>query len=262
MKLREIGVSGGTKAATWRQAPCAESSRALLPLAGATLLALALLCAPSPARSTTYKWVDDKGVVHYTDTMPPEAVNKGNVQLNKQGVPVKKIEPALTPEQQRVREVEEARQREIAKAQEEVNRRDRALLSSYTTEGEIDLTKRRALASVETVVQSARAYSDQLSARKAEIDAKKASFGTKPVPVALERELEGISTELARQNELIALKKREADALVARYDADKQRWRELVANKTVMPSAGQGDGGAGAAMPNPNPVAPGAAAAK
>jgi Domain of unknown function (DUF4124) len=218
-------------------------ARDALPLAGAVLLATALLFAPGPARSTTYKWIDDKGVVHYTDTMPPEAVNKGSIELNKQGIPVKKTEPALTPEQRRLREVEDARLREIAKAQEEINRRDRALLSSYTTESEIDLTKQRALASVESVVQSARAYGDQLTQRKAEIDAQKASYGSRPVPPALDRELEGISTELARQNDLIALKKREADALVARYDADKLRWRELVASKsTLLPVGSQGDG--------------------
>ena len=71
-----------------------------------------------PRRATTYKWVDDQGVVHYTDKLPPEAVNKGSVELNKQGVPIKKIEPALTPEQRRARDAEEERARQVAKARD------------------------------------------------------------------------------------------------------------------------------------------------
>ena len=251
METGVIEVKDRRDAVTKRTAPWV--ARVALPLAGAALLAAALLFAPGSARAATYKWVDDKGVVHYTDTMPPEAVNKGSVELSKQGIPLKKIDPALTPEQRRAREAEEARQREISKQQEEIARRDRALLSSYTTEGEIDLTKKRALARIESVVQSARAYGETLSKRKGEIDARKAAYGSKPVPPALERELESIDAELARQTDLLALKKRETDALVARYDADKLRWRELVATKAVMPAASQGDNassGTGAAAAN------------
>jgi len=66
------------------------------------LLVLAILIVSAPvARATLYKWVDDQGVVHYTDKMPPEAINKGNTELNKQGITIKKTEPALTPEQRR-----------------------------------------------------------------------------------------------------------------------------------------------------------------
>ena len=49
----------------------------------------------------------------------------------------------------------------------------------------------------------------------------------------LERELESIEAELARQVDLIALKKRDTAANTAKYDADKQRWRELVAAKVA-----------------------------
>ncbi len=219
-----------------------QSFRAALaaPLARAALLAVVVVAAPVPAWAATYKWTDDKGVVHYSDKMPPEAVNKGSVQLNKQGVPIKKTDPALTPEQRRAQEAEEARRREIAREEAEQARRDRALLSSYTTEGEIDLARNRALLTIDGVVQSARAYGDQLGKRKREAESKKASYGSGPVPAALERELEGINRELARQTELLDLKKREAEVVVAKYDAEKQRWRELIAAKgDATPQAAQ-----------------------
>jgi len=39
--------------------------------------------------------------------------------------------------------------------------------------------------------------------------------------------MESIGEELAKQDALIAEKKREATTVTARYDADKARWREL-----------------------------------
>jgi len=197
-------------------------------LAGAAAVLVAFACVfAAPAQATTYKWIDDKGVVHYTDKIPPEALNKGNVELNKQGLPVKKTDPALTPEQHKARAAEEARARQIAKDRELIERRDRALLATYTTESEIDLARNRAISTIDAQVQSATGYSATLNKRKLEIDGKKAALGDKPIPLVLEREAANISDELAKQAELIATKQKEMIVVNARYDADKKRWKEL-----------------------------------
>jgi len=207
--------------------------RIALPIAGAAL-AVALAAGPGTARATTYKWVDDKGVVHYTDKLPPDAVNKGSVELNKQGIPTKRVEPDATPEQRRAREAEEERKRQQARVNEETARRDRALLASYTTESEIDLARNRSLATIDAVVQSALAYNEQLSRRRADILAKKAAYGDKPVPPSLQSELDGVNAEIARQADVIARKKSESAGVAARYDADKQRWRELTSSRAIV----------------------------
>jgi len=224
--------------------------RAALIASLVTLIAAAMLSVAGPARAAMYKWVDDKGVVHYTDTLPPEAVDKASVELNKQGVTVKKTDKALTPEQRRAIEQDAQRQRQLARQHEEVERRDRALLSSYTTEAEIDLARNRSLQTINNVVQSTLAYSDQLSKRKVEVEAKKEELKDKPAVAVLDRELESIEAELARQSDLIAQKKRETDLVIAKYDADKQRWRELVAAKDTSKAGSTAD-----ATP-PQPVAP------
>ena len=198
----------------------------------ALVTAAALLAFTGPARAALYKWVDEHGEVHYSDKVPPEAVNKGNVELNKQAVPIKKTEPALTPEQLKARAADEERQRALAKQQEEVARRDRALLASYTSENEIDLARSRAMQTIDNVLQSAQAYSAQLMKRRESVVAKKAEAGDK-VPANLERELEMLNGEIERQADLIAQKKREAATVTAKYDADKTRWRELVAAKAA-----------------------------
>ena len=219
-------------------------------LALAALLATVLLATPWQARAALYKWVDEKGVVHYTDTLPPEAVDKARIELNKQGVEVKKTDKALTPEQRRAIEQNAQRQKELARQQEEIARRDRARLSSYTSEAEIDLARKRSLQTIDNVVQSTLAYSEQLNKRKAELEVKKEEMKGKPIVAVFDRELESIDSELARQGELIAQKKRETEMVVAKYDSDKQRWRELVAARAA-------ENARSVATPDTAPPAPG-----
>ena len=58
--------------------PGGKAAGSGLPLAAgrALLVALAMTSIAGVALGDTYKWVDDKGVVHYTDKMPPDQVNK------------------------------------------------------------------------------------------------------------------------------------------------------------------------------------------
>jgi hypothetical protein len=208
------------------------------------VLAAALAAGPALA-AATYKWVDDKGVVHYTDKIPPDQVDKGNVQLDKHGVPVKKTEPALTPEQRRAKAEQEAREKQLAKERELIDRRDRALLSTYTMESEIDLARRRALSTIDQQIQSSTAYTAQLNKRKDELETRKKALKDQPVPPVLERELANLDTELSRQADLVAAKQKEIVLVNVRYDADLKRWRELRAateaqmNATALKAAAE-----------------------
>lgn len=209
-------------------------------LVGWLVLATSLVLIGTPrVQAATYKWTDEKGVVHYTDKIPPEALNKGNVELNKQGVTVKRTDPALTPEQRRAKEVEEDRARQAAKEREVIERRDKALLSTYTMESEIDLARNRALSTIDAQIQSATSYTALLNKRKAELDARRAALGDKPVPAVLERELANINVTIEGQVELVATKQKEIAVVSARYDADKKRWQELrLATEASMRGAG------------------------
>jgi len=212
------------------------------------LVLATLLVALAPcAAAATYKWVDEKGVVHYTDKIPPEAVEKSNVQLDKNGVPVKRTDAAPSAEQKRAKAEEEAREKQLARDRELVDRRDRALLSTYTMESEIDLARRRALATIDQQIQSSVAYTVQLNKRKEDLEAKKTALKPgQPAPPVLENEIATISTELARQADLVAAKQKEVVLVNVRYDADLKRWRELRAateaqlNATANKAAAEG----------------------
>jgi len=209
-------------------------------------LAAAIAVGVPVAFAATYKWVDEKGVVHYTDKLPPDQVDKANSQIDKQGVTVKRTEPAPTADQKRAKAEQEAREKQLAKERELTDRRDRALLSTYTMESEIDLARRRALATIDQQIQSSTAYTVQLSKRKEELEAKKKGTKDQAVPPVLERELANLDTELTRQADLVAAKQKEVVLVNVRYDADLKRWRELRAateaqmNATALKAASEG----------------------
>jgi Domain of unknown function (DUF4124) len=222
----------------------------------ATCFAACLALAALPAAATgVYKWTDDQGVVHYSDQMPPDAVNKGSAVYDKQGRQLKKIEPAPTPEQVKAKEAEDERQRVIAKTQADKARRDLALVHSYTSEEEIDFARNRALQAVDSQLKSAEAYDADLTKRQQQLTKDKAAFGTKPVPAALDNELASVTDEIARQEKVLAQRRSEIAAINAKYESDKVRWRELRTDQrpaaTAAPSASATPSSSGSSPPAP-----------
>jgi hypothetical protein len=68
------------------------------------LCAVTLLASPgfSPRAEsgrTVYKWVDEHGVIHYGDHIPPEYATQERQVINKQGVEIRRLEAQKTPEQ-------------------------------------------------------------------------------------------------------------------------------------------------------------------
>jgi hypothetical protein len=194
----------------------------------ALLLGLLLIVIASGAHAALYKWTDERGVVHYSDHLPPDAVNRARFELNRQGLAIKKTEQAR-PTAPRVAKTESEEQlsRQAERDRLLAARRDRAIMESYTTEAEIDLAKSRALATIDGQVQSAEAFVAQMEKRREELEGQKATFAPRPVPGSIAREIETIDGEVARQHDFIEGRRKEAATVAARYDFDKQRFREL-----------------------------------
>ncbi len=193
----------------------------------AWLLLAAGLAAGTPASAETYKWVDEKGRVQYTDRLPAEAVNRGTSELNKQGMTKKVTEAPLTTEQRTAREERLEQQRVADRALNEQRHQENALLASYTSENDIDLTRRRNLALVGSIILSAEARIKALQRRAAVLERDKLFYEKKPIPEKLKRELANIAVEISKQYALIAQKNQDALAVNNRYEAQRLRFREL-----------------------------------
>lgn len=195
--------------------------------AAAWLVAWIALGVLPAAAAGVYKWTDDQGVIHYSDQMPADAANKGSVVLDKQGRQVKKIDAALTPAQVKAKAAEDEHQRLMAKTQEDKTRRDTALTHSYTSEEEIDFARNRSLQAIESQIKAAETYIADLTRRRQELQKDKLAYGAKPVPAKLDIELGSLDEELVRQDKVLAQRRTEVTAINAKYESDKQRWREL-----------------------------------
>jgi hypothetical protein len=196
-----------------------------LALAGALLAMLV----GAAANAETYKLTDEKGRVQYTDRVPPDAVNRGVVELNKQGMTKHVTAPALTPEQRRNEEEKAERQRQAERAAMRQRSLENALLSSYSSESDIDVAKRRNLALIGAAILSAEARIKALEKRSATLEKERQFYDKKPVPEKLRRELASVTTEIPKQHELILEKKQEALAVETKYREQKERYRDLKA---------------------------------
>ncbi|WP_435628076.1 DUF4124 domain-containing protein [Candidatus Ferrigenium straubiae] len=181
-----------------------------------------------PAAAKMYKWVDDKGVTHYGETVPPEYAGKDRTELNKEGRAVKKQE-VLTPEERRASEQSGAKKRAEEEAALEQKRRDKALVNTYSNSSEIDLARNRNLQQVEARITSINSRlkmaEDNLAGLNKEADGYN-SAGRK-VPASLREDLKETQERVTKLLQDQEQAKAEKAALDARYDADKARYKEL-----------------------------------
>ena len=180
-----------------------------------------------PASAKMYKWVDDKGVTHYGETIPPEYANKNSVELDK-GRTVKKTD-ILTPEERRANEAADAKKRADEEAALEAKRRDKALVNTYSNEQEIDLARRRNLQQIDARVNSIssqiKTVNDNLAGLKKEADG--LGKAGKKIPNSLQEDMQESQSRLTKLQQDRDKAKSEKTALEARYDADKARYKEL-----------------------------------
>lgn len=188
----------------------------------------AVLCFNAEAK--LYKWVDEGGITHYGETIPPEYANRDTKQLEKGRVTDHK--DGFDADQQNAIKKETPE----AKAAFEAHRRDEALLNSFTNEKEIDLSRDRSLLQIEARINS---YSTLLKSAQVTLDDlhkendARAEKGLK-IPQSLTDDLVRAEDRVAKLQRDLDNSQKESESLKARYEADKQRFRELK-GKTPVP---------------------------
>lgn len=186
----------------------------------------------TPAYSKLYKWVDENGVTHYGETIPPEYADKDRAELDKAGRVIKKQEVRSPEELSAEREAkrqEEAKQREGEQAALERKRRDRALVETYSSSDEIDLARKRNLQQVELRLNGInanikRANDNWLDLQK---EADTYTKARKLIPTSLQEDLQEAQARLDKLQKDLEKAQAEKAAIEARYDADKARYKEL-----------------------------------
>jgi multidrug efflux pump subunit AcrA (membrane-fusion protein) len=196
-----------------------------------TLLGVAaLLSAISlTAEAKLYKWVDENGTTHYGETIPPKYANRD----------VKSFEKGRVQERDIAQDKNAKPRTKILSAEEEqAERRDNALINTYSSEKEIDLSRDRNLQQVEARISS---YSTLLKSANENLaglqqEQERLVKQGRKIPKSLEEDLENAKQRIEQFQSELDTNKAELDAVKARYAADKARYREL---KGLPPSDGE-----------------------
>jgi len=190
------------------------------------LLGLSFSCS---AQVKLYKWVDKSGKTHYGDTIPPEYTDQGNTQLDKRGQVVKKTDAALTAAQIKERDDAEARAKQEKIDQMETQRRDKALLATYTELKEIDSSLQRNLGALDVQVKSNELRIKSAQGRLEGLKKQEAGFvqRKKPVPPDILHAIKATEDDITQIRASTVKLEQEKTAMRQRYAADKARFREL-----------------------------------
>ena len=180
------------------------------------------------AQAKLYKWVDDKGVTHYGETIPQEYANRDRSELNKSGRIVN-TQDVLTPEERRAKEATDAKSKAELDVARNQKLHDNSLLNTYSNANEIDLARARNVQQIDARAQVAvKRLGD---ANKALADLQKTAEtrtkAGKNIPPYLIEDLQAAKTLADKLNSDVTNINAEKAALEARYDADKARYKEL-----------------------------------
>jgi len=175
------------------------------------------------AEAKLYKWVDENGTTHYGETIPPEYANRDTKQLDKGRI--------IDRDEKRDAGKKGPAKKEVVedKAVIEAQRRDNALLATYSNEKEIDLARDRNLLQVEARVNS---YTTMLKSAHSTLDGLHQERDTltkqgKKIPASLTEDIAEAEALVGKRQKELATSQKEVETVKARYEADKQRYRKL-----------------------------------
>lgn len=213
-----------------------QRSLALRPLAMGLLVAAAALggIAFRPTRAhagdkgpLVYRWVDEKGIVHYGDRIPPQYAQQDTTVLNRQGVVVDHVEAPKTP-------AELAQAARIQAQQIAQKQRDNFLLTTYTSVKDIEQLRDERLEQLKGQRAAAEQYIASLHERLLALQARAMLFKpynpeprARRMPDDLAEQIVRTRDEERTQVTALAAKGQEESAMRAQFQADIDRYREL-----------------------------------
>jgi len=174
------------------------------------------------------------------DTLPEQCRGKAYKVLDSAGNVTKEVGPPLSPEQRIEQAAEARRKKQQEEADREQRRRDQALLDTYATMQDIDLSQRKAEADVNFAIEASKAKIEAARQKRKKFENEAEFYKKKKLPPEIDKELHSIDYEIKVEQDLLDLKKRDFDTIKRKYDADRKRYIELTgrARPAVVPQGG------------------------
>jgi hypothetical protein len=200
----------------------------------ALLLGSTLLTVPGANAAEahkTYRWVDQQGNVFYGDKIPPEFAAQGSKELSEQGVVVKTNAPPLTEEQRAEAQRQEKLKAEQDRIAKEKSAHDRMLLSTFSTEEDLILTRNGKVASIDAMINATKSRNGSLqkSLTGMRASAAERERNGQTIPDKLRKDIAGMHAQINDNISYIASKQREQEQWRMQFETDLERFRALKA---------------------------------
>jgi hypothetical protein len=181
---------------------------------------------PNAPKTTTYRWVDDQGVVHYGDQVPPQYAGKDREVL-RGGVPVQHLDAQKSPDQIAA----DARDRAAVIRQKQ---HDAFLVTTYTSVKDIEALRDSRLEQLKGQRSAAQQYIEGLRSRIGALQTRALSFrpynsraDARRMPDDLAEDLVRTLNEMRTQTSALASESEQEEKLSAQFQEDIERYREL-----------------------------------
>jgi hypothetical protein len=204
----------------------------LIARAAAKLTAMLLLAvaATSGAQQTGSIYsCTANGKTYSGDRPPAECANSDIRELNRDGSVRRVIPRPLTVEEQRARALEAKKRLEDEEKLAAQRRVDRSLLEAYANEQEIEAARAKALDSSNAVIARATQRIEGLKVEKKRLDDESEFYRKRELPENIKRGYILNTQSVGAEEKVIAEARAEMQRINERFDAEKRRFRELVA---------------------------------
>lgn len=196
-------------------------------LAFAIAMAAGSPAVSATAEATIYTCRDRSGRTITSDRPIPECADRAVRELGPSGIVKREIAPPLTPEQQRLKDIDDRNKRLADAAAREQRRHDSALLAAYSNEAQIDTARRRALADAQDTIKTSNVRLVDLNADKKALAQEAEFYKKKRMPLLVKRRLDDNEAAISDEEETIKMRQSDVERINQRYDDELKRFREL-----------------------------------
>jgi hypothetical protein len=204
-------------------------------IATLSMLFVLLVGIVGTAQAKLYRWVDEEGNVHYSDRVPPAAAEKERKVLNEEGRTIERHQRAKTREEAEQQRRSEQQIIEEARRREEQQRQDRMLLMTFTTAEDLEHVRDDRVAAVDAQIMILDEKLERLRKARADLDAQAAKLtegGQAMISDDLNQRLQRNEAEIRRSEAYLESRRAERQAIVDKFNADLERFKELKAKRS------------------------------
>jgi hypothetical protein len=176
---------------------------------------------------TLYKWVDEQGVTHYGDHIPPEYAAQERHVMNSQGIEISRLEAQKTPEALAAEE-----QKKIEA--EQSKNRDRNLLNTYASVQEIERLRDQRVTLLTDQIKVTSQFLEVLNGKLKKLRVSSMRFkpyssdaNASAMPDQIAEDLVRVGNDIRTQEQNLREKRSEETIMSKQFGSDIERFKEL-----------------------------------